>query len=868
MKPPRLALWLLETFLPEEQRDAVIGDLIEAYAHRPFRFWREALLAIAQMQLPGETTAFTPYTKESLMQSFLSDIRHAARVLNRNRAFTALCVLTLGVAIGATTAIYSVVNPVLLRSLPYPTADRLVVVSELEGGAPSRIGYQTYMDFRDGAKTIARSAVFGYWEPTLFGEHDAERMRGSVVSWEFFRTLGVQPAMGRDFELADDHPDRNNVLIISHGLWTRRFGADPKVIGKMINMGLTTRQIIGVLPASFDNAVEPLAEIYRPIAYEVTDPSACRTCRHLQMIARIQPKVPLETANTEVDGLLQRMKADHPREYASTGAVAEPLQERVTRSSGPVLFALLGAALLTLLIAVANVTNLQLARSMRREGEFAVRAALGAGRARIARQLVAEGIVLAALGGTLGVLLALGVLPMLVSRLPAELPRLSAIAVDWRALGAVAAVVLSVGVVVGVVASSGGRLNMFDALRGGRAVAGSRHRMRGALVAAEVALALMLVVGSGLLGRSLMKLLDVNPGFDPSNLVTMQVQATGPSYRSKESVIANHDRIRAAVRGVPGVVDVGLATMLPLGGNFDRYGIYAQDKPLENPELAPSADRYTVTAGFLSTMRIPISRGRVFTDAEAADSNASVAVVSASLAKRIWGAEDPLGKRIRIGGSQRPWKEVIGVAGDVRHTGLDATETFQVYSPESQWYYEENVMLLAARTKGDAAAMVSAIRDAVRSADPLQPIVKVATMETVVSRSTAQRQLGLLLFVVFGAIALMLAVAGIYGVLSGSVAERTREFGLRAALGATPGSIVGLVLRQAGVLAGIGLVFGVGAAIGLSRYLGALLYGVAPTDPVAIAMAVVILALVALAACIVPARRAVRVDPMAALRSD
>jgi putative ABC transport system permease protein len=625
--------------------------------------------------------------------------------------------------------------------------------------------------------------------------------------------------------------------------------------------------VIGVLPASFDNVLEPNAEIYRPIGYSMADGSACRTCRHLVMIGRVKHGIATTEAARELDVLFKRVIAEHPREYSTTGAIAVPLQQAITRANRTVLLTLLGAALLVLLIAAANVTNLQLARAVRREGEFAVRAALGAGRGRIVQQLVAEGIVIAVLGGVAGTLLAVTVLPVLTAQLPPDMPRLSAIAVDWRALAAVASVVLAMGVAVGLVSAFGGRLRFFDTLRSARVVSGSRHRTRSALVVAEVALALMLVIGSGLLARSLRRLLDVDPGFDATHLVTMEVQASGPAYQTAASVFANHDRVREAVRAVPGVIDAGLATMLPLGGNYDQHGVHAEDKPSENPELDPSADRYVVSAGFLSAMRIPVVRGRAFTEAEAADSNGNVIIVSKALAERIWPGEDPLARRIRIGGSERPWKTVIGVAADIRHTSL-ADQTYQFYVPERQWYGEENVMALVVRVAGDPAALSGAIREAVRSADPLQPIAKIATMETVVSRSTSQRRLGLMLFVAFGAIALVLAAAGIYGVLSGSVAERTREFGLRGALGAVPGSIVGLILRQAAALAGAGFLIGVAAAMALSRYLRSLLYGVGPTDPVAVGIAVVALGLVALAACVLPARRAMRVDPMSALRSD
>ena len=567
---------------------------------------------------------------------------------------------------------------------------------------------------------------------------------------------------------------------------------------------------------------------------------------------------------------MARALADHPKDYASVGTLTVGLQEHVTLSSRPILLALLGAVVLVLLIAVANVVNLQLARSVRRHEEFAVRAALGAGRGRIASQLLAEGLVLAAIGTAAGVLFARMILGALVAHLPENLPRLSAIRLDWEALTLAAVVAIVIGVAMGLVpALHVERARLFEALRGsGRSVVSRSHRARAVLVVAEVALALMLVVGATLLGRSLIRLLDVNPGFDATHLATMEVQATGPAYSTNESVFQNHARVLAAVRSIPGVEAAGLGTQIPLGGNFDRYGVAAQDKPLANPELAPSADRYTVTPDFLRALRIPLLRGRNFTEAEGADSNVHVAIVSDALAKRIWPGEDAVGKYIRLGGPTRPWFQVIGVAGGIHHTGLDATELQQVYVLERQWFYGEDAMVLVARTRGDPAAMVGAIHDAVRGVDPLQPVVKMATMETVVARSTSQRRLGLLLFVAFGAIALLLASAGIYGVLAGSVEERRREFGLRSAMGATPAAIVGLILRHGGRLAVAGLAIGAVGAFVLTRYLRALLYGIEPTDPVAVAFAVGVIVAVAVAACLIPARRAASVDPMTALRTD
>ena len=880
LRAPRLATWLLESLLAEDDRETVIGDLVERFErdshdqplHARLRYWKEALAAIAALQIvPEHVSAFTPYGRESRMQSFIGDLRHAVRTVARARAHTLVCTATLGIAIGATAAIFSIVNPVLLRPLPYPDPDRLAMVYERElDGTPSFMGYTTYLELRAGTRGIESAAAVGDWQPTLFGEHDSERVSAQRVSWEYFRVLGVRPALGRDFLAADDTPETNNVVILSHGLWSRRFGADPRVIGTAIDIGGVKRTIVGVMPALFENVLDPRAQLWRVLGYRETDPWGCRTCRHLQMIARAQPPVGREQLGRELDASLRRIAAANPRTYAGAGAVTIGLQERTTRNARPIFLAILGAATLVLLIAIANVVNLGLARAVRRREEFAVRAALGAGRGRLAQQLLAEGLVLATLGGIAGLVVAGALLPALVTQLPEALPRIGQIRLDWRAGALVALIVIFVAVATGMAPTlAAGRQRVFDALRAGaRNLTAGHHRTRAALVMVEVALAMMLLVGAGLLGRSLQRLLDVNAGFDVSNLVTMEVQVAGSAYPTPESVFQNHDRILEAVRRLPGVESAALATQLPLGGNTDMYGVAAQDKPLENPELAPFADRYTVTSEFLSTMRIPILRGRGFTETEARDSSVRVAVVSDALAKRIWPGEEPLGKMIRLGGPQRPWWRVIGVAGNVRHSGLDALVTQQVYTPERQWFWEEPQMRLVVRTATSPRGLVSAIREAVREVDPLQPVSRIATMEELVSQSTSQRRLGLLLFAAFGIVALLLASAGIYGVLSGSVSERTREFGVRTALGASPRSIVGLVLKQGFVLAGIGLLIGSAAALLLARYLRALLFEVGTTDPIALVVGTVVISGVAAAACVIPARRAVRVDPMTSLRAD
>jgi len=538
-------------------------------------------------------------------------------------------------------------------------------------------------------------------------------------------------------------------------------------------------------------------------------------------------------------------------------------------STRPVMWAVLGASVLVLLIAAANVANLQLARAMRREEEFAIRAALGAGRARLAAQLLAEGIVLALIGGTCGLLVARVSLGVLIGRLPPGMPRLSAIHLDGAALAVGAGITLILGVVMGLApVARDGRGPLGRALRSGRRLTGGRHVARAGLVVAEVALALMLLVGAGLLGRSLVRLMSVDPGFDATNVLTLQTQAVGPKYPDNVSVYTNHARIVDAVRQLPGVEHVGIVSQLPLGGNVDMYGVNAEDKPLANPELAPYADRYAVSPNYMTAMGIPINRGRGFTDADNNDAAPPVVIVSSGLASRIWPGADPIGKRVRMGDPKGPWRSVIGIAPNVRHRALDATDANQIYIPERQWQFADNVVDVVVRTHGNPSSLARAVRNAVQNVDVNQPITGLSTMEQVITTSTADRRLALLLFASFASLALVLAVAGIYGVLAGAVTERTREIGVRTALGATPGAILGMVLLQGARLATAGLLLGLIGALSLGRFLQSLLYGVGTMDPVTLAGVSLLLATVALAACLLPAMRALGIDPIAALRAD
>ena len=872
-RPPRVAAWLLERCLDDAHRDAVLGDLEEEFARRPsrLRYCRQAIWAVVHLRPRLTLPARTQGNREGVVEGFVADLRLALRLLRRAPLFTAVCVLTLGLAIGAATAIYGIASPLLLEPLPYPHPRQLVMVAQRDqDGTPGNIGFTTFDDLRRSARTLERAAVASDWLPTLVGERDAERLSGTRVSADYFRLLGVAPAVGRDFRAEEDAPGRNRVVMLGHGLWRRRFGADPAIVGRTIDLDGIAHEVAGVMPAAFDDVLHPETQIWRVIGYDRAQSGACRSCRHLRMIVRVRDGVTVEAAATELAGLYGAIAAEHPREYSGPGLAVQSVQERaVARVRAPVA-AVLGAVALVLLIAVANVTNLQLARAARRESEFAVRTALGAGRGRLAQQLLAEGLLLAAAGGALGLLLAWLALPALVSRMPAYVPRLSAVRLDAAVFLAAALATGAVALVVGLVpVMRDGARSLASSLQGAARVVGPRRGLaRAGLVVGEVALAMVLLVGAGLLARSLSRLLDEDMGFDPRGLLTLEIQSTGTAYREDAQVYAYHDRVLAAVRAVPGVEGAALTSQLPLGGNLDTYGFRAQDRQLENPAQAPSADRYAVTADFARVMRVPLRRGRGIEPSDVRDSADRVVLVSEALARRIWGGEDPIGRRIQMGDTLGAWRTVVGVVANVRHSGLDAPVTQQVWVPERQWQWADNQVVLVVRARGDAAALAPAVRAAVLSVDPLQPISRVATMEQVVAASTAQRRMALVLFAAFAVASLLLASAGIYGVLAGSVAERTREIGVRSALGARPGQILALIVRQGARLAVAGLVLGIAASLGLSRWLESLLYEVRPGDPVTLLGVALLLGLVALGACLVPALRALRIQPMSALRSE
>ena len=879
--PPALASWLLDRALAPDVRDAIVGDLAERFARDAEsrgsrsarrRYWWETLVALRHFGARGALHD-SPF-HEGSMSSFFADLRHGARILRFAPGFATVAIITIALAIGPTTAVFSIVDPLLIEPLPYPHADRLAFVFERDqNGRPTTIGYQTLQDIRDRATSLESVAAIGSMQSTLSDPTQPERVDGLKVSANYFHTLGVRPMLGREFTRDEDTPAGAKVVILSHDLWVRRFGADSGIVGRTIPLDGTPRTVVGVLPASYDDVAATTrnagAALFVPLAYAVTLPYACRTCRHLTAIARIRDGVDRRRALAELNQISAQLVAAYPKEYPAAGMFLTPMQQEVTREARPALLAVLGAVALVLLIGVANVVNLQLARAVRRTGEFAVRMALGAGAGRLRQQLVAEGLVIAAAGGTLGVALAWLTLPILRAQLPRETPRLSAVHVDLRVLLAVSVLVAGVAVAMGLVPArmAAHRSAVDGALRGANRVGqASHHRTRAVLVASEVALAIMLLAGAMLLGRSLIHLLAVDPGFEPANLVTLDIESSGPAYRSNSAVIAYRDRVIAAVRGVPGVLDAATTTTLPLSGDVDSYGITAQDRPLDNPELAPYATGYRVVGDLLHTMGIRLLEGRNFDQDDQGDTTASPVIISASLARALWGNVHAVGKRVHVPNARGQWSTVVGIAGDVHHRSLDATDEKAIYAPEANWIFTNSGAVLVVRARTTSGALIRALRDAAHAVDPAQPILQVRTMESVVRASAAQRRLALVLFGAFAGLALLLSGAGIYGVLAGSVAERTREIGLRSALGATPARVLRLVLSRGLALTSAGIVIGLAGSVALTRFLKSLLFEIAPTDPVALCFTAGALFAVAVVACMIPARRAVRIDPVEALR--
>ena len=809
----------------------------------------------------------------SSIEIVAKDLCFAFRMLRKSPSFTVIAVLTLALGIGANTAIFSLVNGILLRPLPYRNPDRLTIVWEKSrDGSPENIGYTTYLDWKAQNKSFEQLAIYSSWQPVLQAG-EPEQLNGLRVTSNYFRTLGVHPELGRDFLPEEDAPNANKVVMLSHSLWRRKFNSDPNIAGKTIDMNATQYIVIGVLPASYQSLMtqDPrggTVEIWRVLGYDVSQPWACRTCHHLVAIGRLRDGVAITQANAEMDTIAAALIKAYPKEYDDAGVILTPVREELLGPASTPLYILLGAVSFVLLVACANLANLLLARATNRDREVAVRAALGATRGRIVRQLLTETCVLGLLGAGGGLLPAYWTPRVLAVVGTGDLPRLDQVRLDWRVLLFTVAIALLTAILAALApAFRLSKTGVHDSLKEGARGTGSvaSRRLGGLLIVSEVALSLTLLIGAGLLLRSLSRLLVVSTGFDANRVLTMETSVLGQRFNDNAVVRQYFADTVERLRALPGVESAAAASQIPLAGNMDRYGFHAEGKIHSNPEEDPSAERYCITPGFLETMRIPLLRGRDITAADNAKAP-QVLLIGETTARRMWPGEDPIGKRVKLGGVDQPWWTVVGVTGDIRHLGLDAAPEMQMYVPHRQWPFPDGLMTFVIRTAGDPAAMSSAAQQAIHSLDPTQPISRITPLENYIGLSVQGRRFALILIGAFAGIALALSMVGIYGVTAYSVGQRTREIGIRVALGAQRNELLGLLLRQGMVLVMCGVIAGVLASIALTRFLASLLFKVQPTDPLTFGGVALLLVAVSAAACFIPARRAMRVDPIVALR--
>jgi len=807
------------------------------------------------------------------------DIRFAFHMLRSAPGVTLAAVLALALGIGANSAVFSVVNGVLLRPLPYRNSQELLMM----GGAfkaddhfqPS-LSYPEYQDLRDQSRTLSAVGVFMMGDANVTGGgQPAEHLQAGVTSASLFPLLDVQPILGRNF-LADEEQKKgqDHVVLISWSLWQRRFNGDAQVLGKSLEIDRAPYKIVGVLPKSFQ--MQPPCEAWVPLS--TANPAASmRDVRALTVWARVKPGTRPSQVRDDLDAVAAREREIYPKDYASGGWTlqSKPLIDVVVGDARLGLFVLLGAVALVLLIACGNVANLLLARAAARTREMALRSALGARRRRLIRQMLTESMVLSALGGALGVLLGAGGVEIMMGLRPDALPRTEGIGVDGRVLLFTALISVLTGALFGLVpALSASRPDLTQALKdGSRGSSGSRGRLRGALVIAELALSLMLLVGTGLLLRSFLKVRAVDCGFRSDHVLTVSVAQPvddGPITDAEGARFAEFfARTTERLAQLPGTQAAGAISTLPLDGNSWNVGFEIEGYIPRNASDKPNNELREVTPGYFEALRISLVSGRFISAADTHEGR-KVVVVNQSMAKRWWPGEIPLGKRIKIPGSRespQDWWTVVGIVGDVRGFGLDQPARPEVYVPHAQ-FRSSPAMSLVLRTAGDPRAYANSARRVINEIDLNQAVFNIRTMDEVVASSLAKRQFALEMMLAFGLVALVLAALGIYGVMSYTVAQRIQEIGIRVALGARPVDVLWMVVRQGMTLVALGLGIGVAGALAVSRVLSALLYGVGANDAVTYLATITMLSSVALIAILIPAGRATRVEPMIALRAE
>ena len=871
------ARWLLRSSLPRGEADAVLGDLLEDAqgGTRPFRLALDACSIAAHAHLRRRRLPAAPAPQRThSMETLSMDVRYAVRSLVKRPSFPIVVLATIALGIGAATAIFSIVEAILLRPLPFEEPDRLVFASELDGDSPMTFAWPNYEDYRARSMSFEAIACHQSNAFNVIGEPAARRVSGRLVCAPFFDVLRVRMQMGRTFTAADDQPGATPVAVISDTFWQREFGGDSAVIGRTIRTAENTLTIVGVLPRDFMFARAD--DIFVPLGIARVKGSGWEDRGNhfgLNAVGRLKPGVGVEQAQQEITRITDDLRREYPNTNARSGGRVTLLRDRMVRDVRDTLVALMGAVGFLLLLACVNVANLLVARGAARQHELAVRTALGGTRWRIIRQLLAESMVLSAAGALLGVGVAMALVRLLVALAPEGIPRIEGVGINEASLGFALAAALGCGLLFGVfpalqISGSGGQQLLARASRTSAAV--SPRRSRGVLMVVEVALALILLVGCGLMGRTMLRLNAVDPGFRSDHLLTARVVLSGAAWNDGRKRLAFFDQALAKVQAIPGVESAALTLSLPIEGSNWGSVFLVRDKPAPPRAEIPSSAFVPVSAGYFRTMGMRLREGREFESSDTLSAE-RVVVVNETFARRMWPGESPLGKQVKQGWpetpeSVAPWRRVVGVVNDVKLDGVDQDTPMQAFLPYTQNPSRSTAFVV--RTSVDPGSVGKSLVAALNGLDRELPVTRVMPMAELMSAAVARQRLSTVILAVFAGVAILLAAVGLYGVVSHGVTERTREIGVRMALGAQRASVLRLFVVDGVKMAALGTALGLVGAYLLTKWIETLLFEVTPTDPVTFATVASVLLLVAALACYIPARRAARIDPLRALRID
>ncbi len=810
------------------------------------------------------------------METIIKDIRYGVRGLLKRPGFTVIALVTLALGIGANTAIFSVVNAVLLRPLQFRDPDQIVVVWEeatFAGFPTNTPAPANFVDWKNQNQSFSDMAAAASTSFNLTGDGEPERVEANSVTANFFPLFGVQPLLGRGFVPDEDRPGGNKVAVLSHSLWQSRYGANAGIINKEILLNGEKHTVVGVMPAGFQ-FLEKDVRLWVPMAWPQEE-LANRGGHYLQVVARLKPGVVLSQAQADMNGVMRRIAVDNPGETfeGKLGAVVMPLRDQLVGDARGSLTVLLVAVAFVLLIACANVAGLLLARAVSRRREIALRMALGARRARVIRQLLTESLLLAAVAGVLGSVLAYASFTFLQGLIPEQMAVATSLKLDTRILVFTLGISIITGVIFGLVpALQAAKFDLNEALKQSSTRATASGRLRSTLIVFEVALSVVLLVGAGLLIQTLFQLFRQYSVLEPEKVLTLRTILPREKYKEPQLRDNFYQQVLQRIEHLPGVASAGYSTSVPLSWKGGTSGFYPEGTKTPIPGMSYDANHRQVSTDYLKTMNIPLRQGRYFDKRDNAQSM-PVAVINETMARQYWPGESALGRRFKVGDPddpERPWTEIVGIVGDVRQMGIDEPVKAEMYLPYQQinhnpWFIPRD---LAIRTTGDTSNLVGSVRQIIREVDPDQPISNVATMEELLGTETAQRRMGMIMLVGFALLALLLASLGIYGVLAYFVTQHTNEIGVRQALGATPRDILFMVLKKGMGLTLVGVVIGLASAFALTRLMSSLLFGVKASDPLTFVTVPVLLVLVALLACYIPARRATKVDPLVALRYE